>query len=284
VKPGEKPVEVLEKDVQMEFEKNLSSLEEGLERVDSFVKIDVGIIDTLAVDSERRGVIIEFKKPDVSPRDGFVQALDYYAWVRDHPDWLTRYVKHRRPDLLPENQELEEEVRLVLVADEFDERLERAVRGAEPEVMLIEYSLHPTGEGKVQLIPQISLDTSVTPSLKARMPKTIDDHFKNKNTRPLFEVLLAKVREFAPEVQPAATRFYINLKVGYVGVVPAREHLTINARARTNDQRFREWPPPHSTSWGKPGEGGTIKVARKEELDESLMQWLRSAFEAARRP
>jgi hypothetical protein len=185
--PKERPVELSEKDIQKEYEKSLYKLEEGLGYVHSFVPTPIGVIDTLAVDSELRAVVFEFKKPDVDVRHAFIQALDYYSYDVDNPPWLDAYMRRSKPDLLQPNEKLSDQVHLVLVAEEFRERFERAVRGAEPEVMLVEYSLHSTDTAKIQLIPRITLDTRVTPSRKLSIPKTIDDHFRNKNRRPLYE-------------------------------------------------------------------------------------------------
>jgi hypothetical protein len=224
VKPEEvKPVEVSEREIQGAFEKNLPDLEEGLEHVHSFVQTPVGVIDSLAIDAERRPVIVEFKKPDASDTDAFIQALDYYAWIIDHLAWLNDYTKRLRPNILPQNEGVNEEVRLILVAEEFEERLKRAVMGVEPEVMLIEYSLRRASAGKIELLPNIILDTSVTVSRRPSMPRTLEDHFKNKEEmRRLFDALTSKIREFEPNVEPVAMIHYINLRTGYCGVQVAK--------------------------------------------------------------
>jgi hypothetical protein len=283
VKPEEvKPVEVSEREIQTAFEKNLPDLEEGLEHVHSFVQTPVGVIDSLAIDAEKKPVIVEFKKPDASDRDAFIQALDYYAWVINNLSWLNDYIRRLKPNALPENEGVNEEVRLILVAEEFDERVKRAVMGAEPEVMLIEYSLRRTSTGKIELLPNIILDTSVTASRRPSMPKTLEDHFKNKEEmRGLFDALIAKIREFEPNVEPVAMIHYINLRTGYCGVQVAKQHLRIHARGKTDHPHFREWSS--TTSWGKRGEGGVVTVRNQKDLDEQLLQWIRGAFEMGRR-
>lgn len=257
-------------------------MEEGLEYVHSFVQTPVGVIDTLAMDSEKNPVIFEFKKPAASDRDAFIQALDYYAWVVDHLSWLSDYVRRLKPNLLLPNEGVSEYVRLIIVAEEFEERVKRAVVGAEPEVMLVEYALRRASTGKIELLPNVILDTSMAVSRRPSMPKTIDDHFKNKEAiRPLFDALLTKIREFEPNVQPAATQYYINLRVGYCGIQVAKQHLRIHAKGKMESQRFREWAS--DTSWGKRGEGGAVTVQRESDLDEALMHWIRSTFELGRR-
>jgi hypothetical protein len=278
-----KPVEVTERDIQTAFEKNLPDLEEALEHVHSFVRTPVGVIDSLAVDSERRPVIVEFKKPEASDRDALIQALDYYAWIVDNIAWLSDYIRRLKPNLLEPNESISEDVRLILVADEFDERVKRAVEGAEPEVMLVEYSLRRGATGKIELLPNIIVDTSVTVSRRPTTPKTVDDHFKNKEAmRPLFDALLTRIREFEPNVQPMATLYYINLRVGYCGVIITKQYLRIDARGKIEDPRFREWTS--DTAWGRRGEGGSVTVRSSSEIDERLVQWIRNAFEMGRHP
>jgi len=277
-----KPVEVSEREIQTAFEKNLPDLEEGLEHVHSFVQTPVGVIDSLAIDAEKKPVIVEFKKPDASDKDAFIQALDYYAWVVDHLAWLNDYIRRLKPNIFPENEGVSEEIRLVLVAEEFEERVKRAVMGAEPEVMLIEYSLRRASTGKIELLPNIVLDTSVTVSRRPSKPKTLDDHFKNKEAmRPLFDALVAKIRQFEPGVQPTPTQYYINLKVGYCGVQVAKQHLRIHARGKMDHPGFTEWAS--DTSWGKRGEGGSVTIHAETELDEQLMGWIRGSFEMGKR-
>lgn len=70
---------IAESDIQREFETNLGVLEENLQYIDSFIRIGLGMVmDTLAVDSNLKPVIIEFKKPDASDQDALIQSLDYY--------------------------------------------------------------------------------------------------------------------------------------------------------------------------------------------------------------
>jgi len=282
VKPEEvKPVEVSEREIQTAFEKNLPDLEEGLEHVHSFVQTPVGVIDSLAIDSERRPVIVEFKKPDASDKDAFIQALDYYAWIIDHLAWVSDYIRRFNPNALPENEGVNDEVRLILVAEEFEERVKRAVMGAEPEVMLIEYSLRRATTGNIELLPNMILDTSVAMSRRPSIPKTLEGHFKNKEEmRPLFDALITRIREFEPSVEPVPMIHYINLRTGYCGVQVAKQHLRIHARGKMDHPHFREWSS--ATSWGKRGEGGVVTVRNEKDLDERLMQWIRGAFEIGR--
>jgi len=70
VKPSE--IDLSEKEIQEAFETNLEILEEGLQKIGSFVPIGTGVIDTLAIDEENNPVLIEFKKLGNFDRDALI--------------------------------------------------------------------------------------------------------------------------------------------------------------------------------------------------------------------
>lgn len=92
----------------------------------------------------------------------------------------------------------------------------------------------------------------------------------------LFVTLLDKVRTPGLGVKPVAMINYINLRTGYCGILVARDHLTIHARGRLADQRFTEWT--YDATWGRRGEGGSIKIRDENELDSHVIGWIRSAL------
>jgi hypothetical protein len=170
----------------------------------------------------------------------------------------------------------------MLVAKELEDRVKRAVRGIEPEALLVEYDLRGSAAGRTQISTRVVLDTSISTSRKPQLPKSIDDHFKGKDSaRQLFERLLEDIRKFDPGVQPAATQSYINIWVGVVGVVIRKKHLIIHSRGKLDKPGFREWSS--WGSWGKPGEGGSLSVGNANELDSTVINWIRNAHEQSKR-
>jgi hypothetical protein len=112
---------------------------------------------------------------------------------------------------------------------------------------------------------------------------TIDNHFilrERKEMRPLFDALLSKIHEFAPDVKPSAAFSYIDLMPRSCGLYVGSHQLNIHARGKSHDPRFRQWT--YNTPWGRRGEGGTIRVEWISDLDQSLMQWLRFALDRNR--
>jgi hypothetical protein len=283
VKPGNVGArEVAETEIQRAFETHLEDIDEGLQLVSSFVRTPVGTIDSLAVDSERRPVILEFKKPEGSDRDALIQSLDYYSWCIENVSWLNEYVRKAKPNLLPQGETLAEQIRVILIAEEFEERIKRAVQGIDPEVLLVEYDLRATPSGKIQISPTVVVDTSISTSRKPLLPKSIDEHFDGKDAaRQIYDRLIEEIRKFDPNVQPVATQAYINIWVGVTGVVVRKKHLIIHSRGKLDHRDFREWTS--WGSWGKPGEGGSIAIGNVNDLNPPVISWIRNAHEQSRR-
>lgn len=183
--------EIEEKLIQEEFEQNLSGFEDGLKYVASFVGTAVGTIDTLAIDEDKRPVIIEFKAPGVNAKQALIQALDYYAWCSEPGNfvWLDKYIRKVNKDVLKPEDELQNNIRIIIVASEFEERTKRAVYGLQPDTLLVSYKLlKKDEEEEIWLLPLIEEDTSQVKRRELFPPKVESDHFKNKEAmRPLYE-------------------------------------------------------------------------------------------------
>lgn len=180
-----------EKLIQEEFEQNLSGFEDGLKYVASFVGTAVGTIDTLAIDEDKRPVIIEFKAPGVDAKQALIQALDYYAWCSEPGNfvWLDQYIRKVNKDILKSEHELQNNIRIIIVASEFEERIKRAVYGLQSDTLLVSYKLlKKDEEEEIWLLPLIEEDTSQVKRRELLPPKVESDHFKNKEVmRPLYE-------------------------------------------------------------------------------------------------
>ncbi len=173
--------EVEEKLVQEEFENNLSELEEGLKYIASFVATAVGTIDALAIDQDKRPVIIEFKAPGVDVNKALMQALNYYAWCSEPTNfvWLNKYIRHINKDALKSEDELQNNIRIIIVARDFEKRLKKAVYGIQPDTMLVSYKL----EQELWLLPSIEEDTGQARRKELLSPKNEDSHFKDKQDK-----------------------------------------------------------------------------------------------------
>jgi hypothetical protein len=101
---------VNEKDIEDSIESDPEILEKGLKLLERQKTTDIGIIDILCLDKNNNYVVIELKK-DVASDKVVGQIQRYMAWVE-------------------ENLADKESVRGVIVAQDYDKKLEYAVKGS----------------------------------------------------------------------------------------------------------------------------------------------------------
>lgn len=160
VRTALKNPELYEKDIQRAVEENLGLLEEGLEFIDSFVPTAVGVMDTLALDSGKRLVIIDYVTAVKEQSDALIRTLDYCTWSRDPRNlaYLQQFIAKRRPELA-ETDSVDENTRVILVAQDFEERVLRAAVSVAPDVTLISYRIFEWSEEELGLVIETVLQT-----------------------------------------------------------------------------------------------------------------------------
>jgi hypothetical protein len=189
--------DVTEVQVQKEFEKNLEKLDDtGLIHIGSFIPIGVGVMDTLAIDSDGKPVILEFKKSNANSRDALIQGMDYWSYCTRHFNQLKNIIESKLKDTSKKlGAEISNEFRLIIVAGDFDERLLRAASALACEVMLLSYRLLKQ-DNKVLIIPHPRLISSKLDRPEPKPPKKLDDHFKGKERlRPLYDQLIEQLKK-----------------------------------------------------------------------------------------
>lgn len=170
---------------------------------------------------------------------------------------------------------------MAIVSDAEDSVL-NACYAISPPVMVIKYSLFRYDDGSIGVVPNIILDTSKI-EREIKPPKSIDDHFKNKeNVRPIYDKMIGKLRDAHPNIKPKPTQYYINVYTrdggrGFLGVWVTKSHLVLNFRGTVKSDRFRVWGS--DTAWGRAGEGGNVNVRNESEVDEKLLGWINKAYE-----
>jgi hypothetical protein len=283
-------IEVGEAEIQKEFESNLGLIEDGLQHVDSYVRIGNGIIDTLAIDGNLRPVIIEFKKPDAPEQDALVQALDYYRWCIENLDWIERYIKKFKPALLPADKKLSSEVRIILVARDFEDRIKRIALAVEPEVKLISYSFFEKGPEEVGLGYRVVIDSSEEEITAPEIYTTISERFEERpDVRPTFDRLVQRIRESVdPEIdiekskniKAAKYSIVFKHKINYMYLNFRRDHLRLTILGLASE-------PPNeriiviTAPWAQKQKWGEVKISRPEDTDDELITWIKNAYAQA---
>jgi hypothetical protein len=285
-------VEVSEAEIQKALESNLNQIEEGLRLVGSFVRIGIGVIDTLALDEDLCPVIIEFKKPGASDQDALIQALDYCVWCRENIDWLEEYIRKQKPDLLPQGQSLSEEVRIIIVAKDFEERTKRVAQAVEPEVKFVSYDFYEIGPDEVGIGFRTvwASEAEIMGAERPSVPPTLWEHFDRRpNLRPIFEELANRVKkEVDPEididrgkgVKSIVTGIAFKRRVNYMYIELKRDHLKVFILGLASE------PPserinPLTQSWALTHRWGFVRLYRKEDVDDELLRWIKKAYNLA---
>jgi len=258
-----------EKELQSALNKNLQCLEEGLRHLDSYVNIGIGQIDSLALDENNNLVIIEYKTTENSDRDALIQALSYYAWLRENGVWLREYLRKKRVD-----SEVKD-IRIIIVAPNFDNKVIKAVQAVEPRVTLVRYVTCEYSRGKRGILPQVILDNTMHRP-PPEPPKTLDDHFRNKeHLRPLFEKLRNRIRENVESFDLRIAKDYIGFAVYNrlfcsVSVLKSALRINLPLKGEIESDRFGGWPSDEK--WGY------VKISNEEEIDEELLEWIKLAY------
>ena len=195
------------------------------------VGIGIGVIDTLAVDDGNRPVIIEYKKPGNSEKDALLQALHYYYWCTNHFEWIEQAVRKFKPDLLKDNGTLENEIRILIVAAEYEEHVKGAAYAAEPNTQLVEYDI--IGGDKKGIVFKTIVDSSKGDVI-VHPPKSENDHFKGKeHLRPLYDSLKEIMLSIGPDVKVGTpTQDYVpfNRRVSFCQVHVKNRWLRFDLR------------------------------------------------------
>lgn len=249
--------EIEEKLVQEEFERSLSDFEDGLKYIASFVGTAVGTIDTLAIDEDRRPVIIEFKAPGADVTRALIQALDYYSWASEPGNftWLDRYIRKVKKDSLNLSDQLENNIRIIIVASEFEERIKRAISGLQPDTMLVSYKLLEKDEAEVWLLPVVEVDTSQIQRKELLPPKLENDHFKGKEDKKhLYEKLKTEVLnkiDSGVKINPAP-QDYIGLigRKTFCGIHIKKGWLRLDLPLTHEEARNEEYVWREGWTWG----------------------------------
>lgn len=282
-------IDISEAEIQKIFEENLGNLEEGLELISSFYPIPpAGEIDALAIDEDRRPVIIEFKKPKASEKDALIQSLDYWVWCRNNFDRLERYIRLKGVSI-DENEPLNDNIRIMIVAQSFDDRIIRAASGVAGDIKLIAYHFFKGSEEQMGLIPEIIFDSSsMTSSKPPRPPESKEAaerrHLKNKDSmKPIYEKLKGEILELADNivVNPHPLDYVaFGRKDGiqfcgcYIKRQHIRVHLPLMDLSKISEELTSEAP---NSKWGY------IRIRKQEDINEKLMSWIKIAYEQAKR-
>ena len=269
---------IAEEEIQKAFQEDLTVLEDGLRFAAEFVPIGRGEIDTLAIDDEDRLVVIEYKKPGGSDLEALVQAMDYATWCEDHLDFIDKYIRRINPKSLGGIERFTDDVRIILIASDFDDRTKNAAYAVENQLAMYSYSMtpHESNKDEIRIVPNLVLDTSVPTSRPVHMPNVEEDHLReHENLRDLYGELIRKVLQIDPSVRtnPAPQDYIgLNAKQMFGAVHFKKKWIRLELWLNTNHPRYTNYSG---------GGWGYTHIERESEIDDTIEQWIRAALEKA---
>lgn len=171
-----------------------------------------GRIDTLAIDSDKRPVVIEYKADKSSTI--LLQGLYYMDWLVENTAEFEKLAKFKLGKEVPINWK--SGVRLILIAKSFEFWDKFAVNRIKEEVELYEYTLYENNKLKLEKtalpkdfrsIPKTSITSISEYSAEDHMKKIKSDSIKK-----MVNELREKVRLISEDIQERATKDHIIFK------------------------------------------------------------------------
>jgi len=265
-----------EKELQKLFEKNLDSIEEGLKYVSSFFEIGVGVIDTLAVDDDGTPVIIEFKIGSFD-EDALIQLMTYYSWFAKDQNHALRIKNEIKRKTNVDNIN-EDDIRLMAVGSEIPDEVKNASWALEPRIKFISYSTSKDTNGETLVLPRTVLDTR-SRERRVPEPRNLEDHFLgSEEMRPIYEELKKRILEIDQNINfNPAPLYYIGVsrKKVFCWISVKRKWLRVSLLL-TQEEVGKS---PRYTKEDE--ESGYIHVKSIKDIDDELMNWIRTAYNKA---
>ena len=110
----------------------------------------------------------------------------------------------------------------------------------------------------------------------------VSDHFMDKDptVQAIYQRLLAETRQFGPVLeQPKKTSIHLVSKSAFAGVVTHKSSLLLNIKsaAPIQDARIVHFEQVSSNRFHQ-----EVKLTSPEDIDSSLLGWLKSAYEMSK--
>jgi len=274
-----KSIEISEKELQQVIEKDLNMLEEGLLFVDHFVPVGGGIIDSLALDKKRNPVVIEYKAQEGEDETALLQSLSYANWVDKNPDAILRFVHEKRPEIEVESLG---DVKIIVVAPSFTDRVKQAAKMVEPDIALKRYIAFKMPSVGTHLYLETVYDSSTERREARPTAYSIDYHFEGSygKMKPLFELLMNEAEKLGADVRVEPKKFYIAFRRGYnfaiVSVYTSKLEVGFPVQPPEADPRMMD-----ISKWGFSRILYGIVLKDEKDIDASLLKWLKASYDAS---
>jgi predicted transport protein len=202
-----------------------------------------GRIDTLALDSDKRPVIIEYKAE--KSLTILLQGLYYMDWIVENKAEYEKIVKHKIGEEVDINWR--SGVRLILIAKSFEIWDKFAVNRIKEEVELYEYTIYENNELKLEkaALPKDFKSSSRT-SITTISEYSIDDLMQKIKSAPVSQTvndLRERVKLISEDVEERASKTHIVYKstVIFAMIYPQTKQFWIDVKL-PKDEVIEQFP------------------------------------------
>ena len=221
-----------EKQLQRLIENNLNTIFEMTYIDTEFSTTHGGRIDTLAIDNDKRPVIIEYKFDKSSTI--LLQGLYYMDWLVENKAEFEKVVRNKLNNEVPINWK--SGIRLILIAKSFEIWDKFAVNRIKEEVELYEYILYENNEIKLDktALPKDFRGSSKT-SITSISEYSIDDlmtKIKDERIKGIVTDLREKLRLISDDIEERATKEQIVFKssVNFAAIYPQKKQYWFDVK------------------------------------------------------
>jgi len=232
-----KPIQLMgsdrEKQLQNLIENNLDKIFDMLFIATEHPTSHGGRIDTLAIDSENRPVIIEYKEDKSSTV--LLQGLYYMDWIVENNAEFEKLVRLKLEKDIEVNWK--SGVRLVLIAKNFEIWDKFAVNRIKEEVELHEYVLYENNELKLE---KATLPKDFRSKVKASITSTkevytVDYHMKTIQSEKIKSMVIQlreMIKAISDDIEERATKDHIIFKssVNFAAIYPQKKQFWIDVK------------------------------------------------------
>jgi hypothetical protein len=234
-----------EKPLQNLVEKNIESFF-GLVFLETEYAIPNGRIDSLCIDESGVPVVIEYKKKkDLS---AIIQGLFYVDWLRNNKSTFEMIVRGKLAKST--NVDWRTAPRLLIIAEEFDQKEATSINQINASVELIKYSFYGDLISFEQInIPKTNTNISFTTQEQLKTSKDDEmlslDSVLEKGSDKIRAIIL-KLRDYIFEmsdeiderVKSSMISYYSNNK-GMIWIHPSSNRLIIHLRKGKYDNKYQ---------------------------------------------
>jgi hypothetical protein len=207
-----------------------------------------GRIDTLALDGEKRPVIIEYKEDKSSTV--LLQGLYYMDWLIENKAEFEKLVR----ECLKKETKVNwaDGVRLLLIAKEFEIWDKFAVNRVSEDVELFSYDLYENSEIKIEKVPlPKDFKSKIKMKITATKEVTVEEHLnkiKNEKMREMASELRDEIKGFSDEIEEKASLYNILFRtsVNFAGIYPQKRGFWLDVKIPRKEFKIKNLDtPPH---------------------------------------